>query len=91
MPFDHTSPAHHLEAVAHLILERPTWTPSPEDKLVLVELARGFRIDILGSENGKPVRRKSYHETTRELAIQLVASLALVSGFPFAAVGRQRS
>jgi hypothetical protein len=87
--FDPEEPARHLRAAAPLILARKDWTPSPDDRIEIVELASGWRVDVLGCENGKPLRRVTNREPTLQAAMTLANDFAHVTGFAIKPVIRR--
>lgn len=88
-PYDPSAPARHLMAAAPLIMQRKHWSKSERDRVELVELARGWRVDVIGEEDGKPVRRASAHERHRKYAEMLAADFATVTGFEIRRVLRR--
>lgn len=75
MAFDPETPARHLREAAALILARRNWQTSPNDRIEIVTLAHAFRIDVLGEEDGKPVRHATFAETTSKDAVDLAATI----------------
>lgn len=88
MAYDSAAPARHLRTAAPLILERKHWSKSERDRVEIVELANGWRIDVIGEEGGQPVRRATAHEQELEHAETLATDFASVTGFPIARVMR---
>lgn len=80
-PYDPTALARPLMAAAPLILQRKHWAKSGRDRVEIVQLARGWRVDLIGEEAGKRVRRASNHEAEREHAETLAGDFATVTGF----------
>lgn len=72
----------HFEQAAMLILARRNWKASPQDRIQIVELRRGCRVDVVGSEGGKPVRYATYHEQRPEGAVRLADTIRSVLKFP---------
>lgn len=81
--------AKHLQQAAMLILARRTWKPSPDDRIEIVELPRGWRIDVLASDDGKPKRHATFHEEMPENAVHLADSIRTVTDFPIRVIRRK--
>jgi len=69
-----------------LILARRNWTASAADRIQIVELRRGFRVDVLGEEGGKPLRYATFHERKPEGAVRLAGTIRDALQFPIEVV-----